>query len=515
MCCRLSGLLLVAPLILGACSGGDSSPTVDGDGCGACADGPDAATPTDAAVDSVPECMLGLDNLVACYFAGMLDRTALLARLLDMPPAPPPAALPAELSASLVLAPGDAPVVVSGEVRVLPGVALVLLPGVRLSLAEGANLVVEGNLLVLGTSDAPVHMTGSDADSYGAITLTGGPNEIGGAVVAHGDKLLVVTGIGDSPTRVLDSSFDRWTSMAISFADADGLTIRGCRFGMETALDETSGETINGVTSGLLIEGCEFGHRLGYSDVLDLTDCSVEHAPRILHNVFHGGEDDAIDLDYCSAIVVGNIIRDFRPSDITAFYKGVNGGGITGGGKGQQILLNNVIENCYHGIGFKDGARPILINNTIINCNVGVSLYKSTISSPAPHGVLVNNIVWNNADWTTGQGTDIVLNGKWWPGYNQEDDVQATLDASYNLLADGYEGAGNLSGDPLFVAGADLPLLQAASPAVDTGLGVGFDTGAFPVELVLDYLATDLRGHARTQTEDGFTGIDRGALECW
>jgi len=41
--------------------------------------------------------------------------------------------------------------------------------------------------------------------------------------------------------------------------------------------------------------------------------------------------------------------------------------------------MNNIIYDCFHGIGYKNAADPTIINNTIVGCNFGVVLFQKRI----------------------------------------------------------------------------------------------------------------------------------------
>jgi len=196
---------------------------------------------------------------------------------------------------------------------------------------------------------------------------------------------------------------------------------------------------------------------------------------------------------------------------------GVNGGGVTGDrARSRPFIANNVIDGCFHGVGFKDGARPVIVNNTIINSNIGITLYHSAAGKPDPEGIAINNVLWNNTGWLDDEPHDVVLNGSWWAGYDHTAGDQATLDARYNITATlpaPYPGDGNLSDDPeLELEGGEIPVPAGGSPAIDSGLGT-FDIDDLPLDEALEWLSSDYVGTIRTRDGSGFTAIDRGAIE--
>ncbi len=513
--------LMMAGLLAAACDAPEQGPDA-GVAVDAAAD---VAPPDAAAIDAAPDAGdvfvpgardaappdpdvgwpegFDLRALLDAYEAGELTLGALRAALRDAPP---------EMVVDALPDPIDRPVLYAGRgarvdgARVTADGILVLGPGARLSLAAGAGLVSEGRLYAIGSPDAPVRIEG---DGYDTVELRAGPNGVHHTALSGGDRLLTVSHPTGVRTEVAHADFDRWVDVAVDLPGTAGVTLRDGRFGLDSAPD-VGGEIIRARRSGgLRIEGNVFGPRRGYRDAIDLQDC-VGEWPVLVGNAFAEGEDDAIDLDRCSAYVIGNHIRDFYPLDPDRPNAGINGGGITGDGDIDIVIVDNVIEGCFHGIGFKNGARPVMINNTIVGGHIGVSLYQSAVGQPMPHGVMVNNLLADNRHRLTGAPQDIVLDGRWWPTYNREDPIQATLDAAFNTLASGGAlppGEGNDGRDPMLERVDGLPAPTLGSPAVDSGTGDGF-----PAD-VIEWLRVDVRGHARSVEGDRLRDVDRGAVE--
>lgn len=411
------------------------------------------------------------------------------------------------------------PYVVETGFTVKPGVILVVEQGARLEFASEAEVEINGQLYAIAPEGNPIVMTAAPGETYTDLFLRNGPNQLVGVDFSRAARSIHVTHDNGVVSLVENGTFNSWVDLAIAQNNSIGLHVRNSRFGYETPEEEVSGETIRTRNSGgTVIEGSTFSYRTGYRDVLDLQDCRTgpDEWPIVIGNTLDGGEDDGVDLDNCSAIVVDNHIRNFRPIDLTRQDAGVNGGGVTGDGAGSTpFIANNIIEGCFHGIGFKNGARPAIVHNTVINSNIGITLYQSAVGNPMPEGIAYNNILAGNAGWLDGAANDIVLNGKWWRNYNQVDEVQATIDAQHNIFAtllDVYPGQGNSNLDPQLSQETEYPELRAESPAVDAGL----ETFALPdldMLRALEYLERDFAGRARTRTADALTKPDLGALE--
>ncbi len=137
-----------------------------------------------------------------------------------------------------------------------------------------------------------------------------------------------------------------------------------------------------------------------------------------------------------------------------------------------------------------------------------------------PSAVAINNILGGNVGWQAGSTPSeenvVVLNGKWWPPYNQVDDVQATIDARFNMtstLLAPYPGEGNLADDPLFDSSQTYPRLTPNSPATDSGLEILGELGTVDADRARTYLGSDFEGNARAVTGGNLPNIDRGAFE--
>ncbi len=411
------------------------------------------------------------------------------------------------------------PYLVAPDFEVARGAILVIEQGARLQIATDAEIEISGRIYAVAPPNNPIYISAKAGEYYTDLFLRSGPNQLVSVDFSRAARTVHVTHPGSTHTLIENGRFNSWRDLAIAQNNSSGLHVLNSSFGYETPTEEVSGESIRTRNSGrIVIEGSSFSYRTGYRDVLDLQDClkEPEEWPVVIGNLFDGGEDDGVDLDNCSAIVIGNHIRNFRPIDLTRQDAGVNGGGVTGDGEGSTpFIANNIIEGCFHAVGFKNGAQPAIVNNTIINSNIGITLYQSKEGNPMPAGLAYNNVLAGNVGWLDGANNDVVLNGKWWRGYNQVDEVQATIDARYNIFATlpmVYPGEGNSNDDPQLDSTSNLPHLLPGSAAIDSGLGE-FDLPNFEIQQALDYLQVDFENHPRIRDGSKLVLPDRGALE--
>jgi hypothetical protein len=384
---------------------------------------------------------------------------------------------------------------VTADVSVGMDTTLVLLKGSELILGDGVTFEVLGRFFALGDASAPVRI--ASQGTYKTVRLQGAQSQCHHTHFAHGIDLVTVAETGAADILFTSCEFEHWDDVALRFTGADGLAIVGCSFGLQSA-GEAHGECLNGKRSGARIEDSVFGQMTAYSDAMDLEDCHGDHVPHIVGNTLLGGQDDGIDLDDCDALVANNLVMDFWPADPANPYKGVNGGGITGHNS-HPLLINNVVLRCFHGIGFKNGARPVLIHNTITDGHIGVSLYRTNSGYDDPHGTLINNIIVNNQAFDSGANQDLLLHGRWWPSYDQTPGNQASVELQHNLFGFDMGGQTDRVGTPGFEWKNDLPFPAPDSLPVAAGLKLPVTVPGFPSDSVEVFFAEDYAGISRSQ----------------
>jgi hypothetical protein len=378
------------------------------------------------------------------------------------------------------------------------GTTAIFRPGTEVVLSQGVTLTVEGQLFALGTKEAPIQVRAEEGSRYQTLMLKGGQSEFHFVEFVGGVDLVTLEGTSEALVAFENCAFDQWLEVALRFSGANGLRVADSEFGLNSSAED-HGECLNGKDSAAEIVSNTFGLMSHYSDAMDLEDCHGADVPHIVGNTFLGGQDDGIDLDDCDAFVASNLVMNFWPADPANPYKGVNGGGITGHAS-NPLLINNVIIGCFHGVGFKNGAKPTLIHNTITGGHIGVTLYRTNSSYPNPHGTLINNIVYGNKAFDSGANQDLVLNGKWWPSYDQSSDVQASVTLSHNLFGVDVGGDSTIVADPLFDWKGELPHPSADSPAVGQGQKGPFEVPAFDGGLIGSAVMVDFAGEARAES---------------
>jgi hypothetical protein len=395
-----------------------------------------------------------LRALVETYESGSQTLAALTASVEKLGSELPAPALPDTVEKCLLVPAGEH--VVGGKVLVSPEGLLVVAPGARLKIAAGATIDVLGALYALGTDERHVAFAGFDIERpYSTLALRGARSELHHTDLRYGNVLLTVSDTADTQVRVTRSRFDSWVGgaeLGLDVSGADGFVLEESEIGVNTPEAEIHGEGMHAVDSGVVVRANVFGRRSGYKDAIDLGDCSAKQPALVIGNEFLGGDDDAIDLDDCAGIVAGNYLHDF----VGTTEGKANGGCVTGGGSSELLVVNNVLVNCHHGIGFKEGSTAVIFNNTIVESDEGVRF------ASGAHLTAVGNVLWRNVADATGDATGTII-------------------AEDNLFdVEGFTGRNeNRALDPEFVEEDGVPYaLGPSSPA--RGATYGTEDSRYP-----------------------------------
>lgn len=424
--------------------------------------------------------------------------------------------------------------ILQGTVVVTNGIVLTLEPGTRLLMSTGATLLVHGQLLAGGTSNAPIHFTREAAgqrwkqirfvqaahsllrhcviefaDSVGTHldyydddcdTNTQPPaRNYHEAVVAVASPL----DIENCLFRNLPDTGSTAEGDAIAIISDDPQTpgpasarIRSCQF-------PSIGQGIHTRHSYVLVEHCLFSGKRGDNDDIDLYGES-DPVPLIRNNTFLAGHEDKINPTRCSAIIVNN------------FISGSDDHGIVLRDKCRPIVFNNVISNCASAaISVQNQCDALIANNTIVSCGRGVRLFDHTSRHGPPYclfpgngrATVVNCIIW---DWT------IAAFELEQSAFEPHPDIavfHCDIEPGANLIVTNGAnntvvwGPGNFGLGPQFTNALHL---RAGSPCIDAGTNIsGFATN-FTVAVTNDHDAVPrpLDGDG-----DGAAAFDVGAFE--
>ena len=375
------------------------------------------------------------------------------------------------LPGDAIWSPGGGPYLVSNNVTVLAGDTLTIQPGTTVYFGQDASLIINGGLLAEGTDSQRIRLTRAPGttDTWNGIRFADNAE----GRIAYADIEFAAAG---DPITALNSvisidhvTFNNTSRTVIDLNDSSAL-IRNSIFPTITDNETIHG---NGMPAGgyVIIESNYFGGTTGYSDIIAFTG-GRRPGPilQVLNNTFHGGSDDALDLDGTDAHIEGNVFRHihqdaFRDSGSFAIATDMGS---------ELTVVRNVFFDNDHALLLKNGASAVFHHNTV----VGIRTNAASVAEAAV-------IAFGEPNRGAGgaAGADIDGNIFW--------DVDSyrhflfftnglmSLNVSRSILSGtNHPGVGNLSSDPAFfdAANADFRLVFA-SPARATGPN-GLDMGA-------------------------------------
>jgi len=355
--------------------------------------------------------------------------------------------LPGQLTANTTLL-AHQTYYIAEDLHVPPGVSLTVEAGVEIRMPEGGHLIIEGNLIVDGTAADPVKiranpLTGNQP--WGGISFS---NAVDTSRIDH----LELTGA----TRGVDPMIHRG---AISGFNAhliiDHLNIQNVQFpiyvegGSIQLLNSTLrcdhiSDFINVKRGEALIQGCHFyGSEAPDTDAIDLdgVQAGIVSNNRIYN--FAGPNSDGVDIGEESSdiLIRGNLI--YHASDK----------GISVGQSSSVLIEENLIVGCVEGVAIKDNSTALLANNTYVNNHVSLACYEKNSGRGGGSATEMNSIYANN-----------LVSAISLDSYSQ-------IEVGYSLSnTEALSGIGNLTGDPLFIDGAQYNFeISQDSPCIDAG----------------------------------------------
>jgi hypothetical protein len=260
---------------------------------------------------------------------------------------------------------------IDGECVVAEGAVLTVGPGARVWLGPGARLVVDGTLLVEGTSEAPTWFLPATESAWGELTITGA------ASLSHA----VFTGGGGDSSRAFGHS-DSQPVVRVDGGELQALEILvsdcpGKAFGAEDARVEISDSWIVRVDTGGEFERTEL-HLSGSliaeipdanpesvdddNDGLYLRDARMDNEGEAILStvercIFSMGEDDGIDHNEAQVAIRAVRIEGFAHEGIAA-------------SKGREVLVeDSVVRGCEQGIEAGYGAPAVRVIRTVVSGN--------------------------------------------------------------------------------------------------------------------------------------------------
>jgi hypothetical protein len=395
--------------------------------------------------------------------------------------------LSGSVQSNLTLTAAQSPYLASGDIYVPPNVSLTVEAGTTILMPEGASFYVQGELAMLGTTNAPVRVElNPDVNARRVITDTNLSNRaetrwgcISFDQATHTGRLVNVVLRGASVAGHDPSNMKAAISARDSDLWMDGLDVEDVLL----PIFVQDGKSVTLQNSRFLFL------RTG-----DVVNFKRTISARVENCVMIGGlavDADAIDYDGINGgIIRGNTLIDFLgdnndaidvgegTQDLTIdsnFVARVADKAISIGQGSTAVIRHNVIRDCTMGIGIKDtGSFGFIDHNTFHQNGRAIAVFEKNRGAGGGGADVRNSILSN----TVGVPIDV-------------DSVSTAL-VAYCLSDTGpLDGIGNREAGPQFEnAKQDNFRLQTGSLAIDNGSplnaldpdGSRTDMGAFPFD---------------------------------
>ncbi|MCP4452984.1 MAG: lamin tail domain-containing protein, partial [Planctomycetes bacterium] len=337
---------------------------------------------------------------------------------------------------------------VHSDLLVPKGITLTILEGVTVVLSPNAKITIQGQLQAQGTEQATIRFTRVPGSNgfWGGLQFenTRQDNVLTHCLLEYAQTDAGMIGV-ENTTLLLDHvTFDHTGRRRIRTIDS-ALIVRHCvftdMFGPdEPPLTDNMSEHIwgQGVPSdgSFVIEDSVFGKLKGHNDAIDFDGPTrPSQIPQILNNVFHGGGDDALDLE-SDAHIEGNLFMNF----IKDQYNNASGeSNVISAGHGQHyVMVRNVFKNIQHVAQVKDDSYLTFVNNTVVDASAAVIYFDLDLPGRRPgRGAFIDGCVFDRAPSVFVGVTD-----------------QTDLEIHHSVLPAHWHdyGQGNYEADPLLTA---------------------------------------------------------------
>ena len=424
------------------------------------------------------------------------------------------------IASDVVLAPYNGPFVVSGEVVVAPGARLIVLPGTSVFFDEGAELVVEGELIAQGSKYQRIRFTANPNNPHvpnqpsGSLGLPDGPprwlgihfsdsrsevNRVAYADVEYAESANGSVGVLNS-NALIDNITVAGTHLRMVYGTNVSMIVQNSVFPNMFAAEESPDALgLDNISEHIKVTGRPpeggqfiirnnvFGTNKGHNDVIDADSARLPNPIlQVRDNVFMGAGDEELDLGgdvYVSGNLFTNIFKDDETSDrgyANAISTGDAGTGTT------IAVARNFFIDVDHAINLKRDTATIFENNSVYKIHGD---FDDRFGNPNVGGAI--NLFVDEPGATSGLGAYVEANVVWdaprlFSNPDLPDGTISELQVENNLL------------DPQV---ADNQIGNRIGTLLNLGLGNIVDSGRF-VELSNGKLALDV----------GSAGIGAGPL---
>ena len=202
---------------------------------------PDFDDAEDISQHALPLLQVGENVLAVAVYNDAEDSSdlAIAANLTFNPPKPVEGTeLCGEYEEVVTLTLKDSPYTASCDVTFHPNSVLNIEAGVQIFSSDGVDIVIQGEVNMLGGEEHPILFKGNLSEWHGVTIDYSDLEDTVRSVIRHvtfdgGEDLLKLESTGESNVLVENCKFDNWSHLALDWDDCPLLTIRSCEFGFK------------------------------------------------------------------------------------------------------------------------------------------------------------------------------------------------------------------------------------------------------------------------------------------
>ena len=355
--------------------------------------------------------------------------------------------LPEVLTQNTLLT-NNQPYVISQNLIISSETSLTIEEGVEIRMLEGSNIIVEGQLIIEGTEDAPVQIiphASIGENRWGSICINNGSElsnishlKLSGA--SRGANPMIHKGaISSINSDIVLNNLEITDVLFPIYVEGGTIILNNSSISCEYISDY-----INVKGGDAIIENCVFfGSDADDTDAIDLDNVTngIIRNNRIYN--FTGSNSDGIDIGESSQeiLISSNLIYHIEDK------------GISIGQESSMIVEKNLIVGSGKGIAVKDNSSAFIINNTFYSNDTSVSCFEKNEGAGGGNAEIVNSIFSNNLSFSTFE------------------DEFSSISVRYSLSdSELIDGEGNLFSNPYFLDQTIYNLeLASDSPCIDAG----------------------------------------------
>lgn len=350
--------------------------------------------------------------------------------------------LPAQISQNTTLSAAQSPYLAMQDVFVQPGVTLTMEEGAAIYFASEASLIINGQLVAIGTAKNPISLNGLGDGRWGALCIE---DATGQSILSHVTINGATTGPDASHFKAAVSS---WASdVTLDYVHIENVNQPLYANGGTIILTNS---LLDGTASGDDIANIQYAsarvedsHLFGNGELdFDSVNNGIIRNNRI-DIISTNTNRDGIDIGASDNVLIENN-RIFNCPD-----NGIS----VGEASNNAVVRGNLVVNASMGVAIKDASYALIDHNTFYNADTGVACYEKIAGQGGGHAEVSNSIF-------AGQFSNEFTT-----------DELSSIEIRYSLSEQSQvDGTGNLAGAAHFTNALKNNFhLSNLSPCIDAG----------------------------------------------